>query len=99
MPQFVVDRLEAVEVEAEHRERTRAFDPLRQGQPLVQQRAVGEAGEGVVVGEVLQLVLHVVEVGGVPVVDTQPPLPTGLTLTAMTRPRLSRMVRLYASWR
>ena len=63
----VVDVLEAVEVEEQHRDArvlpARAHDRARQA--LRQQRAVGQAGEGVVVGEVAQFLLGALLVGDV----------------------------------
>jgi hypothetical protein len=52
----IVDQLEPVEVDQHHRERlpraARALDRL--GQPVVEQEAVGQPGQGIVVGEAAQ---------------------------------------------
>ena len=60
MPPAVVDQLEVVEVEEEHGEQAIPIAPRAErgiGQALHEERAVGEPGERVVVGEVLDLML------------------------------------------
>ena len=63
----IVDVLEAVQVEEQHRDAAalpaRAHDRARQ--PLRQQRAVGQAGQRVVVGQVAQFLLGALLVGDV----------------------------------
>jgi hypothetical protein len=58
MTQAVIDDLEAVEVEKQHRElmvraRMAALDGLLQ--PLVEAASIGQVGQAIVIGDVLQL--------------------------------------------
>ena len=59
----VVDRLEAVEVDEEHGEAVAEIEARLEH--LHEVRAVGEARERVVMGEVLELVTHVIELAHV----------------------------------
>ena len=67
VPHRVVDVLEAVEVEEQHRHPPRAASRAddRVADALAQQGTVGQAGEGVVIGEVAQLLLGALAVGDV----------------------------------
>ena len=69
----VVDRLEAVEVDEEHGRAAVAAAAAGQGlpDPLGEQRAVGQVGERVVRGVVLQLRLQPHPFGDVPAVEDQ----------------------------
>lgn len=72
----VVDRLEAVEVDEEHRGAgvTGAAAAESLADPLGEQGAVGQVGERVVLGVVLQLGLQPDPFGHVPAVEDQPAL-------------------------
>ena len=57
MPQVVVDRLESIEIEKQQRHPARRpFRRLeRLGQPIVEQRSIGQAGQRIVVRHVIQI--------------------------------------------
>ena len=65
--QGVVDDLEAIEVEEQDGQPRRAAVRLghRDGEAVVEQQPVGQAGEGVVVGELLDLLLGALALGHV----------------------------------
>ena len=63
MPERVVDALEVVEVDEHHRDLTHAAGLERLAHALGEQRAVGEPGQRIVVGLVLELVLQVAQLG------------------------------------
>ena len=67
VPEIVVDHLEAVEVEEHQGHHLAAALRARHrlAQPVAEQRAVGQAGEAVVVGHVAQLLLRIGALGAV----------------------------------
>src|SRR5438094_473067 len=66
MPERVVDRLEAVEVDEHHRGllAIALAERERLAQPVLQQPTVGKTGERIVVGEVLRVRLGFLQLGG-----------------------------------
>jgi hypothetical protein len=65
MAEFVVDDLEAVEIEEHQRHRLAVALGAGHGlaEAVAEQHAIGQAGQAVVVGQVLQLLLHLVLLG------------------------------------